>query len=129
MSTTLSNETTVSKKLIDSVNEKKGATWISFEFFPPKTTDGVETLFQNIKKLKSYNPLFVDFTWGAGGSTSDLTMDLCTRALKESHLNPNMHLTCTGLDLKHLDDILDKCHASGIQNILALRGDPPQGQG
>lgn len=127
--TTLSNETTVSKKLIDSVNEKKGSTWVSFEFFPPKTPAGVETLFQNITKLKEYNPLFADFTWGAGGSTSDLTMDLCQRALKETRLNPNMHLTCTGLDSKHLDDILDRCHAGGIQNILALRGDPPQGQG
>jgi hypothetical protein len=53
--------------------------WISFEFFPPKTPEGVKNLFKVMKELKHYNPLFIDMTWGAGGSTSDLTLDLCAQ--------------------------------------------------
>ena len=116
-------------KLTESFAASRGKVWTSFEFFPPRTSAGVESLFQVISKLQAYNPLFVDFTWGAGGSTSDLTMTLCQRAISEYNLNSNMHLTCTGLDASNLDAILDKCKDIGIRNILALRGDPPQGQG
>ncbi len=116
-------------KLIHLVNDKKGSNWISFEFFPPKTESGVKALFQTIEKLKKYNPIFIDFTWGAGGSTSDLTIDLCKHTITEHSLVPNMHLTCTGLDLTQIDNILERCQTVGIVNILALRGDPPQGLG
>lgn len=119
------------ERLTDLIYGKKKSqsTFISFEFFPPKTSGGIETLFQNISELAAFQPLFVDFTWGAGGSTSDLTLDLCRRAIHDYDLTVNMHLTCTGLDLSQLDDVLNKSHIAGIVNILALRGDPPQGQG
>jgi methylenetetrahydrofolate reductase (NADPH) len=81
-----------------------------------------------MKELKKYNPLFGDVTWGAGGSTSDLTVDLCIRAKDEIGLNPNMHLTCTNMEKSKIDAALASCRDSGIRNILALRGDPPVGQ-
>ena len=102
--------------------------WVSVEFFPPKTPEGVETLFKVLAKLKPYNPVFADFTWGAGGSTSDLTMELCIRAKKEFGVIPNMHLTCTNVDKIKIDAALEQCKSEGITNILALRGDPPAGQ-
>lgn len=81
-----------------------------------------------IKALKDFDPLFVDFTWGAGGSTSDLTFDLCKDAKESLQCNPNMHLTCTNMNRGLIDQALDKCQKSGLRNILALRGDPPAGQ-
>ena len=100
---------------------------MSVEFFPPKTDAGVENLFKALAKLQAYDPLFSDFTWGAGGSTSDLTIELCQRAKKQGS-TPNMHLTCTNVDKQKIDEALATCKASGITNILALRGDPPAGQ-
>lgn len=86
----------------------------------------------NLKKvihhLLEYDPLFLDFTWGAGGSTSALTFDLCKMVKESFGANPNMHLTCTNMDTEHIVTALDKCKAHGITNILALRGDPPVGQ-
>ena len=117
-----------SHKLVNLISSKKDDVWISFEFFPPRTAAGVELLFETITKLSHYKPLFVDFTWGAGGSTSDLTLDLCTRVIKEHGLVPNMHMTCTGLSQTQILDILTQTKERGIKNILALRGDPPQGQ-
>lgn len=98
------------------------------EFFPPKTDAGVENLFEVLQKLKQHNPVFVDFTWGAGGSTSDLTLQLCQRALREHGCNPNMHLTCTNMDISKINLALEGCVDAGITNIFALRGDPPVGQ-
>ena len=116
--TEFTNET--GKKIIDSIKDQKQP-FRSLEFFPPRTSAGVDTLFQNVSKLESTNPLFVDFTWGAGGSTSDLTIDLCQRAIKDHKLNPNIHITCTGLDVNSLDIVLERCKNAGIRNILALR--------
>lgn len=81
-----------------------------------------------VGNLKDYGPVFVDFTWGAGGSTSELTFDLCKDAKESFGLIPNMHLTCTNMDKSHIDTALAKCHENGLANILALRGDPPLGQ-
>jgi methylenetetrahydrofolate reductase (NADPH) len=75
-----------------------------------------------------YDPLFLDFTWGAGGSTSALTFDLCKMVKESFGANPNMHLTCTNMDTELIITALNKCKAAGISNILALRGDPPVGQ-
>lgn len=102
--------------------------WFSFEFFPPKTEKGVESLKKVIGILKEYNPLFVDFTWGAGGTTSDLTFDLCRQVKEEFDLVANMHLTCTNMDVEKIDKALNDCRSVGLRNILALRGDPPVGQ-
>jgi methylenetetrahydrofolate reductase (NADPH) len=88
----------------------------------------VVSLKKVVATLKEYNPLFVDVTWGAGGSTSELTFDLCKDIKQSFDLNANMHLTCTNMDKAHIDTALEKCQQHGLRNILALRGDPPAGQ-
>jgi len=101
--------------------------WISVEFFPPRSDEAVETLFEHIQALQRHKPIFVDMTWGAGGGTSDLTVSLCRRMLGLG-LRPNMHLTCTNMDEDKVDQALMSCKQYGIVNVLALRGDPPVGQ-
>lgn len=120
----------MSSKLVEVLadREKNGATpFISYEFFPPKTEKGVENLMNRIESLKETKPMFVDFTWGAGGSTADLTLDLSIDAKKRG-FEPNMHLTCTNMDVQLIDRALVLCKAHGIRNIVALRGDPPAGK-
>lgn len=103
--------------------------FLSLEFFPPKTDKGVEHLYHMIEtKFHDIHPIFVDFTWGAGGSTSDLTLNLCINAKNRYHLNPNMHLTCTNMEEEKIHNALKGCDEAGIRNIVALRGDPPLGQ-
>lgn len=117
----------ISDYLDQRIEEKKGSSWVSFEFFPPKTEGGVDSLFKVLDVLKAYDPLFADVTWGAGGSTSDLTLDLCRR-IKEQGVCANLHLTCTNMEKSMIDVALQGCSEAGIKNILALRGDPPLGQ-
>merc|ERR1719311_1462110 len=69
--------------------------------------------------------MWIDVTWGAGGSTADKTLEICINALKYHGLNVMMHLTCTNMPKEKLKEALDTCKANGIRNILALRGDPP----
>ena len=106
---------------------QKQRPFVSIEFFPPKTEAGIISLFEVLEKLKGLEPLFCDVTWGAGGSTSDLTVQLC-KQISERGVVPNMHLTCTNTDRSKIDGALDSCKAAGIKNILALRGDPPAGE-
>jgi methylenetetrahydrofolate reductase (NADPH) len=110
------------------IKSNASAPWISIEFFPPKTEVGVTSLMKVMGELKKRKPLFADVTWGAGGSTSDLTLDLCKRAKTEHGLVPNLHLTCTNMPVETIHAALQNCKAAGITNILALRGDPPVGQ-
>jgi methylenetetrahydrofolate reductase (NADPH) len=119
-----------SAKLCDVIaSQRDGEYWLSVEFFPPRTEKGVTNLYSVIdNKLKPLNPIFADFTWGAGGSTSDLTLELCRHIKTEMNLNPNMHLTCTNMDASKVDEALKGCKESGITNIVALRGDPPAGE-
>lgn len=100
---------------------------ISFEFFPPKTDNGVEELFNTIKNLKSINPSFVSVTYGAGGSTRERTQQLVIKLAKEDNLNPMAHLTCISHTKNEILEILNLYKNSGIDDILALRGDPPLG--
>jgi methylenetetrahydrofolate reductase (NADPH) len=100
----------------------------AFEFYPPRTQDGVEKLYERLERMAKSKPLYVDFTWGAGGSTSDLTLELAVQAKKRFGLEPNMHLTCTNMEASKVDAALDACREAGIRNIVALRGDPPKGQ-
>jgi methylenetetrahydrofolate reductase (NADPH) len=100
----------------------------SFEFFPPKSADGVERLFQTIADLESFSPAYVSVTYGAGGSTQSLTVDLVRRIQAETGLDAMAHLTCVGATVSELSQVLDQFVAAGIQNILPLRGDPPLGQ-
>jgi methylenetetrahydrofolate reductase (NADPH) len=99
----------------------------SFEFFPPKTPQAAETLYQTIRDLESYMPHFVSVTYGAGGSTRDLTHDLVERIKTTTKLDPIPHLTCICHNEEEIDTILRRYAKSGIENILALGGDRPSG--
>ncbi|KAK1270287.1 Methylenetetrahydrofolate reductase 2 [Acorus gramineus] len=76
----------------------------------------------------TYGPSFCDITWGAGGSTADLTLDIANRMQNMVCVETMMHLTCTNMPVEKIDHALDTIKANGIQNVLALRGDPPHGQ-
>eukprot|EP00518_Triparma_eleuthera_P013940 CAMPEP_0182468268 /NCGR_PEP_ID=MMETSP1319-20130603/15213_1 /TAXON_ID=172717 /ORGANISM="Bolidomonas pacifica, Strain RCC208" /LENGTH=397 /DNA_ID=CAMNT_0024668443 /DNA_START=54 /DNA_END=1247 /DNA_ORIENTATION=+ len=100
----------------------------SLEYYPPKTADGVTNLQSRIvRMLANTAPRFMDVTWGAGGSTSDTTLSL-VRYIKSVGGVPNMHLTCTNMDPKLVRDALAECRKEGITNIVALRGDAPEGE-
>lgn len=99
----------------------------SFEFFPPKTPEAAETLYQTIRDLESYMPHFVSVTYGAGGSTRDLTHDLVERIQNTTKLDPIPHLTCVCHDEEEIQAILVRYAKSAIGNILALGGDRPAG--
>ena len=101
-------------------------TTFSFEFFPPKTDAASEELFANIARLEELRPSFVSVTYGAGGSTRERTHDLIVRIHRETSLTAVSHLTCVCHTRDELAAILDRYAASGIENILALGGDPPR---
>lgn len=104
-------------------------TTFSFEFFPPKTPEGAESLFQTILELEPYLPQFVSVTYGAGGSTRELTHDLVLRIKTETSLVPTPHLTCVCHKEAEVGAILERYAGEGIGNILALRGDAPRTPG
>jgi methylenetetrahydrofolate reductase (NADPH) len=99
----------------------------SFEFFPPKTPEAAETLYQTIRDLESYMPHFVSVTYGAGGSTRDLTHDLVERIQYTTKLDPIPHLTCVCHNEEEIEAILLRYANASIGNILALGGDRPAG--
>src|SRR5439155_1696629 len=99
----------------------------SFEFFPPKTPEAAEILYQTIRDLQSYMPHFVSVTYGAGGSTRDLTHDLVERIQHRTKLDPIPHLTCVCHNEEEIEAILLRYAKSAIGNILALGGDRPAG--
>ena len=100
----------------------------SFEFFPPKTEEASAALFQAIRDLIPLDPAYVSVTYGAGGSTRKLTHDLIVRLKKETELTIVSHLTCVGASRDQIREILELYVQSGIENIMALRGDPPRGE-
>lgn len=102
------------------------ATTISFEFFPPKTAADSNALFETIAKLEELQPSFVSVTYGAGGSTRQLTHDLVLRIKTTTSLEPIPHLTCVCHQKEEIAEILDRYAAAGVSNILALGGDPPR---
>ncbi|MBL8752487.1 MAG: methylenetetrahydrofolate reductase [NAD(P)H] [Planctomycetes bacterium] len=106
----------------------RGAPVVSFEFFPPKTEDGVEQLYKTVEELRPCRPSFVSVTFGAGGSTRDRTIDLVTRIQQHLGITTMAHLTCVGSTRSEIRDILRRLHEGGVRNILALRGDPPKGE-
>jgi methylenetetrahydrofolate reductase (NADPH) len=97
----------------------------SFEFFPPKTDAAQLSLGRTIAELETLHPAFVSVTYGAGGSTRERTRDLVVWMRKETNISPMAHLTCVGHTRADIDAILDTYQAAGIENILALGGDPP----
>ena len=102
------------------------STTFSFEFFPPRTDEASEELFVNIAQLQTLQPSFVSVTYGAGGSTRERTHDLIVRIQRETNPTAVSHLTCVCHTREQLTSILDRYASSGVENILALGGDPPR---
>jgi methylenetetrahydrofolate reductase (NADPH) len=99
----------------------------SFEFFPPKNEEATKSLFATVEELKQLAPSFVSVTYGAGGSTRDRTIELVGRIKSELGLESMAHLTCVGSTREEIRGVLDRLRDAGIENVLPLRGDPPQG--
>jgi methylenetetrahydrofolate reductase (NADPH) len=99
----------------------------SFEFFPPKTEAGAGTLERTIGELRDLEPAFVSVTYGAGGSTRDRTIDLVARIQKRDGICAMAHLTCVGAGRDEIASVLDRLVEAGVENVIALRGDPPAG--
>ncbi len=101
---------------------------LSFEFYPPKATTAWDELYETIRDLEELSPSFVSVTYGAGGSTRELTHDLVLRIKQTTAIPPVPHLTCVGHTRGEIDAILTRYAEAGVSNILALRGDPPKDQ-
>ncbi len=113
------------KKISDILKEKEKT--YSFEFFPPKTEKGREKLLKVAETLKNFNPDWFSVTYGAGGSTRELTMDIVDELQKKFKISVMHHLTCGGHSKEEIGKILDGMMEKNICNVLALRGDPPEG--
>lgn len=113
----------------DSIREllQRGDHSFSFEFFPPKDEAGERQLWQAIRELEPLRPTFVSVTYGAGGSTRERTVGITARIAQDTTLTPMGHLTCVGHTEEELRRIIGTYIASGVRNIMALRGDPPEG--
>ena len=102
---------------------------VSFEFFPPKTEEMEQTLWQSIGRLAPLDPAFVSVTYGAGGSTRERTHRTVKRILDETALRPAAHLTCVEASRAQVDEVIQGYWDAGVRHIVALRGDPPSGWG
>src|SRR5215210_9201430 len=100
----------------------------SFEFFPPKDKQGMTQLKGALDDLAKYEPGYVSVTYGAGGSTRDRTVEITKWIKQELGIEAMAHLSCVGEPVSRLREILDEIGAAGIENVLALRGDPPRGE-
>ena len=100
----------------------------SLEFFPPKSNEDMVELFETLHEIKPLDPTFVSVTYGAGGGTRDRTLQIVEQAKSELGLESAAHLTCVGHSRTEIKEILDELMRSGIDNVVALRGDPPRGQ-
>jgi methylenetetrahydrofolate reductase (NADPH) len=100
----------------------------SFEFFPPKTEQGEQNLYAALSELRSLEPSFVSVTYGAGGSTRVKTIEIVKRIRERYGLEAMAHFTCVGATVAELRETLDEMEQAGIDNVLALRGDPPAGE-
>ncbi|MCJ1313878.1 hypothetical protein MMC25_007558 [Agyrium rufum] len=106
--------------------QRTGKPRFSFEFFPPKTEQGVQNLYDRMNRMHDLGPSFIDITWGAGGQLSDLTCEMVHVAQTAYGLETCMHLTCTDMPREKVDAALEEAYKAGCTNILALRGDPPR---
>lgn len=107
---------------------RPGTFGLSIEIFPPKSTDGDTSLFENLDRLARYQPAFISCTYGAGGSTRNRTVELCTEIQRRYEIAATAHFTCVGSSQEDLREWLTYARQQGVRNIMALRGDPPQGQ-
>jgi methylenetetrahydrofolate reductase (NADPH) len=105
-----------------------GGPVFSFEFFPPKDDAGVTALLETVAKLRQLKPAFVSVTFGAGGSTRERTIEVTKSIKRDLGVEAMAHLTCVGATVEQLRDVLNEVTEAGIENVLALRGDPPRGE-
>jgi methylenetetrahydrofolate reductase (NADPH) len=112
-------------KIIDAI--KPGKQFISLEFFPPKERDEWPAFFNTVDRLKQLNPLFASVTYGAGGSTHSSSLEIVSRIQQDHGMEAMAHLTCIGADEGEVLAFLGELSKVGVSNVLALRGDPPQG--
>ncbi|AQS59562.1 methylenetetrahydrofolate reductase [NAD(P)H] [Desulforamulus ferrireducens] len=101
---------------------------ISFEIFPPKTTTPIETIFNTLEEMVKLKPDFISVTYGAGGSSRDRTREIASRIKNQYKVEALAHLTCVGHTTAEIDKILKDLESENIENVLALRGDPPADQ-
>jgi methylenetetrahydrofolate reductase (NADPH) len=106
----------------------RGRPTVSFEFFPPRSDAGFQQLYKAIDELQPLHPTYVSVTYGAGGSTRQKTVELVEKIQNDLKIRAMAHLTCVGHTADEIGGILDDLWKAGIVNVLALRGDPPQGQ-
>lgn len=104
-----------------------GKLGISFEIYPPKTPEGITHLFSALQELKTFNPAFISVTYGAMGTTRNLTGDLALRIQRELGLTTAFHFTCVGSDRDEIKSYVQHLKQAGLSLVVALRGDPPQG--
>lgn len=107
--------------------KQQGRPVFSVEFFPPKNAEGKAKLHDTIDALHSLAPDFCSITYGAGGSMRELTLELVEELARENKITPMAHLTCVGSTEKDLREVVARIKGGGVQNLLALRGDPPAG--
>tara|TARA_R110000782_G_scaffold54637_8_gene115478 strand:+ start:14511 stop:15443 length:933 start_codon:yes stop_codon:yes gene_type:complete len=107
---------------------RQSPTTFSFEFFPPRSAEQAEVLYDHMVKLEQLRPTFVSVTYGAGGTTRELTRDLVLRVKERTGLSPMPHMTCVRQGEDELRELIGAYATQGVGNILALRGDPPNGQ-
>ena len=119
--------TTLNRRLAEFIPPKNIS--VSFEFFPPKTAEMEESLWQSVKKLEPLSPRFVSVTYGAGGSTRERTHKTIKRILEETKLKPASHLTCINATKEEIKAIAEEYWRMGVRHIVALRGDAPTGGG
>ncbi len=112
---------------IDQLITEASEPQFSFEFFPPKTEEGEEHLFEAVEQLVPLEPAFISVTYGAGGSTRDKTIEIVSRIRDEYGIEAMPHFTCVDSTVDELRATLDQMQEIGIENVLALRGDPPDG--
>ena len=105
----------------------KGPT-ISFEFFPPRAADGIPGVLDTVTELTAYCPNFISVTYGAGGSTRHFSEEITVSAKQSAGVEVMAHLTCVGQTVEELDEVLQRLDDAGIENVIALRGDPPRGE-
>jgi methylenetetrahydrofolate reductase (NADPH) len=113
---------------IDEILSRGDDPVFSFEFFPPKTPEGERNLYNALSELRPLEPAYVSVTYGAGGSTRDKTLEIVQRIKEEFDLEAMAHFTCVEQTVEEIESTLQRMRDAGLDNVLALRGDPPAGQ-
>ena len=112
-------------KIREILQEKRT---VSCEFFPPREEDGIPAVFRAIDRVGAFNPDFISVTYGAGGSTRSFTERITMQVKHETDLEVMAHLTCVAQTREEVHNVLERLDEAGVENVIALRGDPPRGQ-